>query len=157
MLELFDSIREELIVLSVAAMPVSELRGAIPLGVSMGMDPFYSTLISIIGNILPVPFLLKLLEPIMAYFEKTRLFSKTVGWVKRRAIKKGKDKIKKYSVLGLLIFVAIPLPSTGAWTGCVVATLFKIEFKKALAAITSGVVMAGIIVFILTYSIVAVF
>jgi uncharacterized membrane protein len=77
--------------------------------------------------------------------------------VKRRAIKKGKDKIKKYSVLGLLIFVAIPLPSTGAWTGCVVATLFKIEFKKALAAITSGVVMAGIIVFILTYSIVAVF
>ena len=157
MLELFDSMREELIVLSVAAMPISELRGAIPLGVSMGMDPLYSTLISIIGNILPVPFLLKLLEPIMAYLEKTRLFSKAVGWVKRRAIKKSKDKIKKYSVLGLFIFVAIPFPSTGAWTGCVIATLLKIDFKKALVAIVSGVVMAGIIVFTLTYSIVAVF
>lgn len=157
MLELFDGMREELIVLSVAAMPISELRGAIPLGVSMGMDPLYSTLISIIGNILPIPFLLKLLKPIMAYLEKTRLFSKTVGWVKRRALKKSKDKIKKYSILGLFILVAIPLPSTGAWTGCVAATLLKIDFKKALVAIVSGVVMAGIIVFTLTYSIVAAF
>ena len=157
MVEFFQGISDELMVMLVAAMPLSELRGAIPLGISMGFSPFESTVLGIAGNIIPIPFLLKLLEPIMNYLERTKLFSKGVQWVKRRTLKRSRDKIKKYSLLGLFILVAIPLPTTGAWTGCIAATLLKIDFKKALIAIISGVVVAGIIVYTLSYNIISVF
>ena len=157
MVEFFQGISDELMVMLVAAMPLSELRGAIPLGISMGFSPFESTVLGIAGNIIPIPFLLKLLEPIMDYLERTKLFSKGVQWVKRRTLKRSRDKIKKYSLLGLFILVAIPLPTTGAWTGCIAATLLKIDFKKALIAIISGVVAAGIIVYTLSYNIISVF
>lgn len=147
---------EELKVFIVAAMPLSELRGAIPLGVSLGLSPIESTIISILGNSIIVPFLLKLLEPVMNFLENTKLFSKAVAWVKNRTLKRSRDKIEKYSILGLFILVAIPLPTTGAWTGCIAATLLKLNFKKALTAIISGVIMAGIIVFTLTYNIVSI-
>ena len=117
MWDFFQGISNELTVILVAAMPLSELRGAIPLGITMGFTPLESTILSIIGNIIPIPFLLKLLEPIMTYFESTRLFSKDVQWVKRRTLKRSRDKVRKYSLLGLFILVAIPLPTTGAWTG----------------------------------------
>lgn len=154
---LIISLKNELLVLLVAAMPLSELRGAIPLGISLGFSPLHSTIISIIGNIIPVPFLLKLLEPIMNYFEETVLFSKTISWIKRRTLKRSRSKIRKYSVLGLFLLVAIPLPTTGVWTGCIAATLFKIDFKKAFMAIVSGVIVAGIIVFILSHNVVTLF
>ena len=157
MQNLILSLKDELLVLLVAAMPLSELRGAIPLGISLGFSPLHSTILGIIGNIIPVPFLLKLLEPIMNYFEKTVLFSKTIGWIKRRTLKRSRSKLKKYSVLGLFLLVAIPLPTTGVWTGCIAATLFKIDFKKALTAIISGVIVAGIIVFVLSYNVVSLF
>ncbi|WP_077369548.1 COG2426 family protein [Anaerosalibacter sp. Marseille-P3206] len=157
MIEIFETIKEELMVMLVAAMPLSELRGAIPLGITMGFTPWESTVLSIIGNIIPVPFLLKLLEPIMNYLENTKLFSKTIQWVKRRTLKRSRDKIKKYSIFGLFILVAIPLPTTGAWTGCIAATLLKIDFKNALTSIISGVIAAGIIVYTLSSNIIAVF
>ena len=157
MLNFFQGIHDELMVMLVAAMPLSELRGAIPLGITMGFTPLESTILSIIGNIIPIPFLLKLLEPIMNYLENTKLFSKGVQWVKRRTLKRSRDKIRKYSILGLFILVAIPLPTTGAWTGCIAATLLKIDFKKSLIAIISGVIAAGIIVYTLSYNIIAVF
>lgn len=157
MLNFFQGIHDELTVMLVAAMPLSELRGAIPLGITMGFTPLESTILSIIGNIIPIPFLLKLLEPIMNYLESTKLFSKGVQWVKRRTLKRSRDKIRKYSILGLFILVAIPLPTTGAWTGCIAATLLKIDFKKALISIISGVIAAGIIVYTVSYNIIAVF
>ncbi len=155
--ELLISIKNELLVLLVAAMPLSELRGAIPLGISLGFSPLHSTILGIIGNMIPVPFLLKLLEPVMNYFEKTALFSKTISWIKRRTLRRSRAKIRKYSILGLFILVAIPLPTTGVWTGCITATLFKIDFKKAFTAIASGVIVAGIIVLILSYRVVSYF
>ncbi|HHV27360.1 MAG TPA: small multi-drug export protein [Tissierellia bacterium] len=157
MLDILETIKDEIIVMFVAAMPLVELRGAIPLGISMGFTPLESTVLSIIGNIIPVPFLLRLLEPIMDYLEKTTLFSKLVKKVKKRTLKKSRDKIKKYSLLGLFILVAVPIPTTGAWTGCIAATLLKLDPKKALVSIVSGIIAAGIIVFSLSYKVISVF
>lgn len=157
MLDVLETIKDEIIVMFVAAMPLVELRGAIPLGISMGFTPLESTVLSIIGNIIPVPFLLRLLEPIMDYLEKTTLFSKLVKKVKKRTLKKSRDKIKKYSLLGLFILVAVPIPTTGAWTGCIAATLLKLDPRKALVSIVSGIIAAGIIVFSLSYKVISVF
>ncbi|NLW22191.1 MAG: small multi-drug export protein [Tissierellia bacterium] len=155
MLGLIEEVKREILVIVMAAMPISELRGAIPLGISLGLSPIHSTIISIIGNMAIVPILLKILNPVMNYFEKTVLFSKFISWVKRRTLKKTRDTIRKYSVWGLFLFVAIPIPTTGAWTGCVAATLLKMDYKKALLVILSGVLVAGIIVYTVSYSIVA--
>ena len=153
MLELFEEIKREILVMIVATMPISELRGAIPLGISLGLSPIHSTVISIIGNMMIVPILLKILNPVMNYFGKTALFSKTVGWVKRRTLKRTKATIKRYSLLGLFILVAIPVPTTGAWTGCIAASLLKLDYKNALFAILSGVLAAGIIVSTISYQV----
>ena len=147
---ILEELKREIIVIVFAMLPIVELRGAIPLGISMGLSPIHSTIISIIGNALIVPFLLILLQPIMDYFEKTILFSKTIGWVKRRSMKKAKT-IKKYRILGLFLFVAIPIPTTGAWTGSVIATLLKLDIKKSILAIWAGIISAGIIVYTITY------
>lgn len=151
MWELFEEIKREILVMIVAAMPISELRGAIPLGISLGLSPIHSTVISIIGNMMIVPILLKILEPMMNYFEKTIFFSKIIGWIKRRTLRKTRATIKKFSLLGLFILVAIPIPTTGAWTGCMAASLLKLNYKNALLAILSGILAAGIIVSTLSY------
>ena len=153
MLGLIGELKREIMVILVAAMPLSELRGAIPLGISLGLSPIHSTVISIIGNMAIVPILLKILNPVMDYFEKTVLFSKTIGWVKRRTLKRTRSTIKKYSLLGLFILVAIPIPTTGAWTGCIAASLLKLDYRKALFVILSGVLVAGLIVSTISYQI----
>ncbi len=145
--------KREILVIIVAAMPLSELRGAIPLGISLGLSPIHSTIISILGNMMIVPILLKILNPLMNYLERTALFSKFIGWVKRRTMKRTRNTIKKYSLLGLFILVAIPIPTTGAWTGCIAASLLKLDYKKALFVILSGVLTAGIIVSTISYGI----
>ena len=152
MLELIEELQIEFIVIFFAMLPIVELRGAIPLGISLGLSPIHSTILSIIGNIIVVPFLLKLLQPIMKYFEKTVIFSKTIGWVKRRSMQKA-STIKKYSLWGLFLFVAIPIPTTGVWTGSIIATLLKLDFKNALFAMVLGIVVAGIIVSTVSYGV----
>jgi len=154
MLNIIEEIKNELLVIILAAMPLSELRGAIPLGISLGFSPLHSTMLSLIGNMMIVPILLKILNPIMNYFEKTFIFSKTIGWIKRRTLRKTKDTIIKYRLLGLFILVAIPIPTTGAWTGCIAASLLKIDYKNALFVILAGVLVSGLIVFTLSYHIV---
>ncbi|MCF6459932.1 COG2426 family protein [Clostridium sp. Cult3] len=153
MWELLEEVKREILVIIVAAMPLSELRGAIPLGISLGLSPIHSTIISILGNMMIVPILLKILNPLMNYLERTALFSKFIGWVKRRTMKRTRNTIKKYSLLGLFILVAIPIPTTGAWTGCIAASLLKLDYKKALFVILSGVLTAGIIVSTISYGI----
>lgn len=153
MWELLEEVKREILVIIVAAMPLSELRGAIPLGISLGLSPIHSTIISILGNVMIVPILLKILNPLMNYLERTALFSKFIGWVKRRTMKRTRNTIKKYSLLGLFILVAIPIPTTGAWTGCIAASLLKLDYKKALFVILSGVLTAGIIVSTISYGI----
>lgn len=154
--EILEFIKEEFIVMMIAAAPISELRGAIPLGISIGFSPLHSTIISIIGNCLPVPFLLLILRPLFAALEDVRIVSGFIKWIKRRTLRKS-NNIVKYSVLGLYILVAIPLPTTGAYTGCVAATLFNIRFKYAILAIVSGVITSGIIVLFLSHQVTVIF
>lgn len=145
MLVFIESVKRELLVIFFSMIPISELRGAIPLGISLGLSPIHSTIISICGNIIIVPILLRILHPLIIYFEDTFLFKYTLGLVKNKAMNKA-DTIKTYSLIGLFIFVAIPLPTSGAWTASVIASILKLDNKKAFAAIALGVIMAGLLI-----------
>ncbi|QUH24934.1 COG2426 family protein [Serpentinicella alkaliphila] len=150
---LFELINKELLIILIAAMPLMELRAAIPIGVSLGMNPIHATILSIIGSILPVPFLLMLIKPIANYFKKVRLFKFFINKAVRRTLRKS-DRIKKYKVIGLMLFVAVPLPTTGVYSGCLAAILFNIPFKYAFPAIAIGTSIAGLGMFILSYVVV---
>lgn len=139
------SINKEIAVVLLAALPVSELRGAIPLGLSMGFSPLKTYLLAFTGNIIPVIPLLFLLQPITNRLRHIKIFAKFFDWLFERTRKKA-TLVEKFEALGLILFVAIPLPITGAWTGCVAATLFKIRFRYALLSIALGVIIAGLIV-----------
>lgn len=149
MLEYLMEDQAEIFVFLMAMVPVIELRGAIPLGISMGISPLKSTLISILGNSIIVPVLILIIRPIMNYFEKTKLFKSTIGWLKSRTLKKTKDKIRKYSTWGLFLFVAVPLPTTGAWTGSMAASILKMKYKESVTSIILGVITSGTIVYII--------
>lgn len=139
-----------------ALTPIGELRLAIPLGLAAFKLPWWQVyIVSVIGNILP-PFLILWLLPIISAWlnKKSKLFNRFFTWLILRTRKKTEDKINKYGVLGLIIFVAIPLPNTGAWTGALAAWIFGLPFKKSIWSIFIGVLIAGIIVSILTMGLV---
>jgi len=131
-------------VVVVSALPISELRGGIPLALYLGFNPVEAYTISVVGNLLPIPFLLLLLSLIERIALKTPLSSIYLKIVRRT--ERRKDIIDKYGYLGLTIFVAIPLPVTGAWTGCLLAFLLGLDKIKSLMYIALGVALAGIIV-----------
>lgn len=146
---LIELISEELIVLFTAMLPIVELRGAIPLGISMGMNPWHAAFLGVLGSTLPVPFILILLRPILALFERTGPGTKVSDWIRRHIT--GKDtKIRKYRTLGLFIFVAVPLPTTGAWTGSGAAALMDMRIRDAMLAVFLGNCCAAIIMMILS-------
>ncbi|MBN2831353.1 MAG: small multi-drug export protein [Candidatus Omnitrophica bacterium] len=138
----------ELIVIIAGALPVSELRGAIPLGLYLGMPLLKAFFWAVLGNIIFVAPALFLLEPASVYLRRFKLWSHFFDWLFERTRKKS-EKVLRYETLGLLILVAIPLPMTGAWTGVIAATLFKIKFRYAFLSISLGVILAGIIVSLL--------
>ena len=133
-----------LLTFGTAMVPVLELRGAIPVGVAAGLSPAAACLVSILGNMVPVPFILLLIRRIFDWLRGTRLFGPRIDWLERRAHLKGR-MVRKYRLPGLIILVAIPLPGTGAWTGALVAALLDIRMRHALPAIFLGVVIAGAI------------
>ncbi|MBR7071052.1 MAG: small multi-drug export protein [Clostridia bacterium] len=131
--------------------PVIELRGAIPIGVGYGLPLGVAIGISIIGNLLPVPFIIIFIKKIFAWMRK--ISSKLDGLVtafEKRAEKKS-DVVQKYAFWGLFVLVAIPLPGTGAWTGALVAAMLDMKLSKAFPAIVLGVLGAGAIVAFVTY------
>lgn len=138
-------IPKEVIVMIAGALPISELRGAIPLALSFGMPLSKAFWLSVIGNISFIAPALFLFEPVSGRLRKFKLWSGFFDWLFERT-KKNADTIQKYEALGLAIFVAIPLPMTGAWSGVVAASLFKIRFRYAFMAIVAGVIGAGLIV-----------
>lgn len=138
--------------LAIAMTPVLELRASIPFGVASGLDIWTSILISVIGNIIPVPFIILFIEKIFRVMKKYPLFERIVIKMENKANKR-KDIIHKYSYWGLFILVAIPLPGTGAWTGSLIAALFVLDIKKAFGFIGTGVVIAAVIVSIITYGV----
>ena len=147
-------IKRELMVFLMGMMPIAEVRGAIPLGASLDLPPFEVIVLSILGNIFIVPILLLILGPIMKIFGKVKFLRSSVTWLKKRALNKTKDKIKKYRALGLFLFVAVPLPTTGVWTGCLAAHLLKVKYREALLAISCGVLVSASIVSVLTYGLI---
>ncbi|MDP9750077.1 MULTISPECIES: COG2426 family protein [Thermoanaerobacter] len=151
--EILNFLPRELAVLFIAALPVIELRGAIPIGISLGLSPFYTTIISLIGSMIPVPFILFTIKPIFVRLKKTRLFKKLVDKLTDRSLKYNGEKIQKYGVWGLVLVVAIPLPGTGVWSGSLAAALLNMQFKQALLAIFIGNIIAAILVMILSYGV----
>ena len=138
-------IPKEYIVIIMGALPISELRGAIPLGLSFGMPLFKAFWLAVLGNVSFIIPALFLFEPVSDRLRRFKLWARFFNWIFERT-KKNSEAIQKYEALGLAIFVAIPLPMTGAWSGVVAASLFKIRFRYAFFAITLGVLGAGIIV-----------
>lgn len=138
--------------LLMAMVPVIELRGAIPYGVAVaGLEIWQAALIAVIGNLLPIPFLVVFTRDVFAWMrKKSERLDRIVVRMEKKA-DKNKDVVLRYQFWGLMILVAIPLPGTGAWTGALVAALMDLQLKKAMPAIALGVVIAAIIVTWITY------
>lgn len=146
-------IKKLLYVFGISILPVIELRGAIPAGAAMGL-PFWAVfLCAILGNLLPVPFILIFIEKILLFMKEHNIFPKLVHWLEEKA-QKGAARVENYALLGLSLFVAVPLPGTGAWTGALVAALFHMEKRRAMLSITLGVLIAGIIMTLASYGVV---
>lgn len=149
---ILDIITIEIIVLLTAALPIIELRGAIPVGVAFGMSPIHAALVSFAGSMLPVPFILFLIRPVFNAMKKTELFKNLIHKLTHKSDQKS-HRIKKYGWLGLLIFVAIPLPGTGVWSGSLAAALLDMRFKTAFPAILLGNMIAAVLIMTLSHGI----
>ena len=137
-----------------AMMPILEIRGAIPVGVASGLDPWLAFAVGFVGNMLPIPILRLLTRKIIEWLKKHNMLVKLTAWLENKG-SKGAQKVQKYSFWGLFILVAIPLPGTGAWTGALVASLLDMRLKRALPAIAMGVAVAGLIVLLVTYGVIS--
>ena len=135
----------ELIVFIISLMPILELRGGLIASALLDLNIVRAFIICFIGNILPIPFILWLIK-------RTKLFRGIVLKLENKAMSK-KDKIEKLQYIGLMLFVGIPLPGTGAWTGCLIAALLDMDKKKSMLYAVLGVIMAGIIMLIFSYGI----
>jgi uncharacterized membrane protein len=133
----------ELAVIFTAALPIIELRGAIPVGISLGLSPIHATILSLIGSMIPVPFILFAVRPVFNYLKTTRTFNKLIHKITHHSLEGNGKKVQKYGVIGLIIVVAIPLPGTGVWSGSLAAALFDIRFKWAFPAIFIGNIIAA--------------
>ncbi len=140
-----SELTKALITFFVSLLPVVELRGAIPVGVALGLPHLTTFIVAYIGNLLPVPFIILFIRNIFEWMKK---HSKALGRFAEKMEKRAEDKketVQKYKFWGLLIFVAIPLPGTGAWTGSLVAGMLNMRLKDALPAVVVGVLIAGIL------------
>ena len=144
-------IAPEWVVFIISMIPILELRGGLLVaGPLLGVPLAKAIPICIIGNIIPVPFILLLITPIFAWMKGTNLFRPMVEKLEAKAMSKS-DKIEKYEFWGLVLFVGIPLPGTGAWTGSLIAALLGMKFKKAFPAVIIGILMATVIMTFISY------
>ncbi len=153
-----ETVGKELCVFFCSMIPIIELRGAIPLGAALGLPLWQSYLISVVGNMLPVPIILLFVKKVLEFMSgcKIKFFNKVANWVYAKA-EKNRAKIEKYSFWGVAIFVGIPLPMTGAWTGSLVAAIIDMKFFKAVISALIGVLAAGVIMSLISYGIVTIF
>lgn len=143
---------KELIVFIISMVPILELRGGLVAASLLGIGISKAIVVCIAGNIIPIPFILWFITPIFRWMKNTKLFSPMVHKLEAKSMSKS-DTIKKYEFLGLVLFVGIPLPGTGAWTGALIASLLGIKFKKAFSAIVVGLFVATTIMCIISYGI----
>ncbi len=130
-----------------AALPVSEVRGAIPLAIGVyGYDPWQAYILSVLGNLIPVIPLLLFLGPVSDWLRRFAIWDRFFTWLFSRTRRKYIREHESFGLTALAVFVAIPLPMTGAWTGCAIAFLVGFRFWPAFAAITAGILLAGMVV-----------
>lgn len=151
--ELFSELgaSESLVTFIISMLPVVELRLAIPIGASLGLPVWKAGIISIIGNILPVPFIIAFIRVIMDWLKTvSKPMQRFVAWLEKKATGPKADRVRRYEFWGLLLFVAIPLPGTGAWTGALVAALLDVRMRRAIPPIVIGVLLAALLVSLAT-------
>ena len=143
--------------LCVAMLPVLELRAAIPFGVSLGLTPWAAMIAGVIGNMVPVPFIIAFVRVVFGWLRrKSQRIGSLISRLEARA--EGKwEKVRRYELLGLMLLVAIPLPGTGAWTGALIASLLDMRMKRAIPVIFIGVLIAGFLITGLTVGFKAIF
>lgn len=146
---------EFLLTMLISMLPVVELRGGLPAGVAMGLPIPTAFLAALLGNMLPVPFIILFVRRVFKWIRVhiPRLGAFVTRLEQRAYAKANSESIVKYQAWGLLIFVAIPLPGTGAWTGALIAALLDLRLKKAVPVIFCGVAIAGLIITVLTYGV----
>ncbi len=154
-MQLLTGMPNWLIVGIVSMVPLIELRGGLIAAALLGMPLWEGILFCLIGNIIPVPFILLFITPIFNWLKTTKLFRPLVEKIEARSMGKS-DKIKKAEFWGLVLFVGIPLPGTGAWTGSLIACLLNVDKKKAFCAVIIGLLLATTIMCIFTYGIPAI-
>lgn len=159
-IDLFSGLKDiefgkEILVFIISILPILELRGGLIAASLLKVSPIPAYIISILGNILPVPFILLFINKILDIMgnSKIKWMNKFANWLETKA-NKNKGQIEKYGYIGLLLFVGIPVPGTGAWTGCLVSSALKLNKKKSFLAILGGIIMASIIMMIISYGII---
>ncbi|MBC8531845.1 COG2426 family protein [Gehongia tenuis] len=147
-----------LIVFGVSMLPIVELRGAIPYGAIYGLPLDITFILALLGSMVPVPFILWLFKPVLAWLKKLKFMHRFATWLENKG-EKGAKKVRESKGISwaLFVFVAIPLPGTGVWTGSMIATVLELPFKKAIWPILAGDITAGIIMLILSAAGVAIF
>ena len=185
-LEFFSALPRELYVFVISILPIVELRGAIPVGAALGMPFYWNYILSVVGNLLPVPFILLFITKLMDFLRRFKTFRPLVDWIRRKADKYSSKVIKDadnsaaievasdegaeavptqskaFSPIrkmtwgvftALAVFVAVPLPGTGAWTGALIASVFNLPKRHSLVAIALGVFVSGIIMTLVSYGV----
>ncbi len=147
------TIPSQLIVFIVSMIPILELRGSILAAGFMDVAFLETYIVAVLGNLLPIPFILIFIKKILEWMKTTKAFSKLANWIEKRALSK-REQIDKYGYFGLFLFVAIPLPGTGAWTGALLAVLLGMKGKKAFIPIALGVMAAGLVMSLLAFGII---
>lgn len=160
-LSLFSSLKvipfgKELIVFIISLMPILELRGGLLAASLLNLNPLESYIIAVVGNIIPIPFILWFINNILNWMRKKKKLEKIVKWLDKKIIKH-KDQIEKYGFWGLVLFVGIPLPGTGAWTGCLIAAVLEMDRKKSFIAALIGVLIASIIMMLISFGFLKIF
>lgn len=145
-----DGLPKELIVFIISMVPILELRGGIIAAALLHIPIAKAIPICLVGNIVPIPFILLFIKPIFRWMKGTKLFKPMVEKIESKSMAKS-DKIQKYEFWGLVLFVGIPLPGTGAWTGALLACLLDIKMKKAVPAIFLGLLLATTIMCTVSY------
>lgn len=146
-------VSRELIVFIISMCPILELRGGILASVLLDLPMWKAIALSVIGNIIPIPFILLLIKKVIHWMERTRLFGRLARWLVGKVEKK-KGTIEKYEFWGLVIFVGIPAPGTGAWTGSLIAALLDVKIRKAVIAELFGIIIATVIMCLISYGII---
>ena len=154
--DFFSGAGREVALLIVSMTPLIELRGSIPLGAALGMEWPVVFLISVVGNLLPVPFIVLFGRPLFKWLKSTRLLSGITAKYEAKLMSKA-DKVTRYETIGLCLFVGIPLPGTGAWTGALVATFLEMPFKNSMLSISLGSLTANLIMSLVSYDILGAF